>query len=363
MIKVFVSGCYDIIHAGHIDFFEQAKALGDYLIVCFASDRVLWKYKRRKPSLPEQHKRKILESLKVVDLVVMGSNLQQEGIDFYESFIEEKPDIFAVTEDDKYGDRKQKLCQEISCKYVVLPKTPNPENISTSKIVSWIKAADEVPLRVDFAGGWLDVPRHARPDGYIVNCAIVPKVSLANWSYEIGGGLGGSAAYAILRGKNAVNSEIEMGVGWQDPAIISETGLCVWKSGKYPHLDFKRDPEILRGNMALWWTGESHTTATHADNARDYLAILNAVKIARDGVLMNELMQLARGVQMSYELQLNEGMNQLPDVGNNIARKYCGGGHGGYAVYLFADRALRDNFVANNMRAMSIEPYIDSDDL
>lgn len=33
---VFVSGCYDIIHGGHVEFFQQAKALGDYLVVCFA---------------------------------------------------------------------------------------------------------------------------------------------------------------------------------------------------------------------------------------------------------------------------------------------------------------------------------------
>jgi len=37
MIKVFVSGCYDIIHAGHVQFFREARALGDHLTVSFAS--------------------------------------------------------------------------------------------------------------------------------------------------------------------------------------------------------------------------------------------------------------------------------------------------------------------------------------
>ena len=41
MRKVFVTGCYDILHAGHIQFFEEARALGDYLIVSFASSEVL----------------------------------------------------------------------------------------------------------------------------------------------------------------------------------------------------------------------------------------------------------------------------------------------------------------------------------
>lgn len=358
MIKVFVSGCYDILHAGHIDFFEQAKALGDYLVVCFASDKVLVKYKNRKSSLPEAHKRKILSSLEVVDKVVMGNNLEKEGIDFYENFLAEKPDILAVTQDDKYGEEKEKLSAEIGCQYVVLPKTPNPELLSTSKIVSRMKCPTEVPLRVDFAGGWLDVPRYSREDGFIVNCAITPKVSLANWAYEIGSGLGGSAARAILKGKEAVKSEIEMGVGWQDPAVILETGLCVWKSGKDPHLDIKRDPAILRGNMAVFWTGESHNSASYADKKRDYLAIVMAGKIARDGVLTNDLTLIAKAVDMSYQLQLNEAMAKLPDLENSIAKKYCGGGNGGYALYLFSDRSHRDKFVANNVRAKTVEPYI-----
>lgn len=358
MIKVFVSGCYDILHAGHIDFFEQAKALGDYLIVCFASDEVLMKYKNRKSSLPETHKRKILESIQLVDKVVMGKNLQLEGIDFYECFLAEKPDILAVTQDDKFGAKKQKLCAENGCQYIVLPKNPNPEFLSTSQIVSRIKCPTEVPLRVDFAGGWLDVPRYAREDGFIVNCAITPKVSLANWVYEIGSGLGGSAARAILKGKPEVNSAIAMGVGWQDPAAILETGLCVWKSGKLPRLDFKRNPEILIGNLAVFWTGKSNDSASYTYKKRDYVAISMAGKIAKDGVLNNDLTLIAKGVDMSYQLQLNEGMAKLPDEQSSIAKKYCGGGNGGYAVYLFGDRSQRDNFVANNVRAMTVEPYI-----
>ena len=61
--KIFVSGFYDIIHAGHIQFFREARSLGDCLIVSFASGQVLWKSKRRKPSIPDDHKKVILESL------------------------------------------------------------------------------------------------------------------------------------------------------------------------------------------------------------------------------------------------------------------------------------------------------------
>ena len=81
MKKVFVSGCYDIVHAGHIQFFEEARALGDYLIVSFASEPVLWHHKQRKPSIPDEHKKVLLESLRMVDKVILGTGMKK-GLDF-----------------------------------------------------------------------------------------------------------------------------------------------------------------------------------------------------------------------------------------------------------------------------------------
>ena len=60
MKKIFVSGCYDILHAGHIQFFEEARALGDHLTVSFASEDVLWFHKRRKPAIPDAHKKALI---------------------------------------------------------------------------------------------------------------------------------------------------------------------------------------------------------------------------------------------------------------------------------------------------------------
>ena len=81
MLRVFVSGCYDIVHAGHVQFFREARALGDHLTVCFASAEVLWFHKQRKSSLPDEHKRALIAGLKMVDEVVVGQGLD-EGIDF-----------------------------------------------------------------------------------------------------------------------------------------------------------------------------------------------------------------------------------------------------------------------------------------
>ena len=139
MKKVFVSGCYDILHGGHIEFFNQAKSLGDYLIVCFAGDESLMIHKNKKSSLPEKHKKKVLESLRMVDEVVIGNYLSEKGLDFKEHFLKIKPDILAVTEDDKYGEQKMQLCAEIGAKYIILPKTLDFKKISTTEIIKNIK--------------------------------------------------------------------------------------------------------------------------------------------------------------------------------------------------------------------------------
>jgi cytidyltransferase-like protein len=357
MRHVFVSGCYDIIHAGHVQFFREAKALGDFLTVSFASEEVLWAHKQRRSSLPDEHKKGILEALDMIDQVVVGKGTDH-GLDFKEDFLRLKPNILAVTEDDQYGQLKRDLCTQVGAEYVILPKTP-PQfaPVSTSQLVKWIRAPKDAPLRVDFAGGWLDVPSHAREDGFIVNCAIQPKVSLRDWGYERNAGLGGSGAWALLNGNTGVDEELGLGVGWQDPAVIRETGLCVWRSGPKPSLEFKNDGSMIRGLMALLWTGKSHDTPAIASRSRDYAAIAAASRLAREGVLSGNVGKLAEGIASSYAAQLAEGMDPLPEAEGGLARKYCGGGFGGYALYLFGTTEHRARFLSINPQARPIEPY------
>jgi cytidyltransferase-like protein len=357
MKKVFVSGCYDILHAGHLQFFEEARALGDYLIVSFASAEVLWHHKRRKPSIPDAHKQALLKGLRMIDEVVITHG-HKEGLDFEDEFLRIRPDFLIVTEDDKYGGLKRELCARVGARYTILPKTPPKfEPVSTSSIVRWVQAPTEAPLRVDFAGGWLDVPRFARPGGFVVNCAISPLVSLREWSYEKQAGLGGSGAWALLNGRDGVDSEIDLGVGWQDPAVIRETGLCVWRSGPKPMLDFKHNGDFLSGRMAIYWTGTQHDTPGVANHPRDYDRIAESAGIARQGVLLADIGKLADGVNLYHATQLDEGMEPLPDIPGSIARKYCGGGYGGYALYLFAEPAAREAAMAGTKELRPVEPF------
>jgi len=357
MKKIFVSGCYDILHAGHLQFFEEARALGDSLTVSFASAEVLWIHKKRKPSIPDEHKLALLQGLRMIDEVVIGCS-HTEGLDFEDHFLRIRPDVLAVTEDDKYGPMKRELCRQVGAEYVILPKTPPRfEPVSTSSIVRWVQAPTEAPLRVDFAGGWLDVPRFSRPDGFIVNCAISPLVSLREWPYEKQAGLGGSGAWSLLNGRDGFESEIDLGVGWQDPAVIRETGLCVWRSGKQPVLDFKHNGEFLCGRMAIHWSGKSHDTPGSASLPRDYDRIAESGRIARQAVLDADIRQLADAVRLYHEVQLDEGMDPLIEITGAIAAKYCGGGHGGYSLHLFVDPESRDQAVAGSDAMIPVEPF------
>ncbi len=135
MKKIFVSGTYDILHAGHIQFFKEAKELGDFLVVSFCSEKNLLLYKNRHSSVPDDNKKILLESIRYVDKVVIGSD--DGGVwDFAPAFIEEKPDMLVVTTDDKYAEQKKKFCEEHSVEFKILPKTPPiATSVSTSSIL------------------------------------------------------------------------------------------------------------------------------------------------------------------------------------------------------------------------------------
>jgi len=134
MIKVFVSGCFDIVHGGHVEFFKDAKQLGDYLIVSFASDEVLLKYKNRKSALPMEHKKYLIENLRMVDKVYSSTNTDDPIFDFKDAFIKEKANILAVTIDDKNIEKKRVFCEANKAKLVILPKSLSFKPISTTEL-------------------------------------------------------------------------------------------------------------------------------------------------------------------------------------------------------------------------------------
>ncbi len=69
---VFTNGCFDILHAGHVDYLVKAKACGDVLIVGLNSDKSIRKIKgEKRPIINELERAYILHNLKSVDFVIL----------------------------------------------------------------------------------------------------------------------------------------------------------------------------------------------------------------------------------------------------------------------------------------------------
>ena len=92
---VLASGTFDLLHLGHVRYLEEAKKAGGKnakLLVIVARDKTVEKRKGARPVMPEEHRRALVESLKVVDQAILGYERFDIG-----SVIEElKPDIIAV---------------------------------------------------------------------------------------------------------------------------------------------------------------------------------------------------------------------------------------------------------------------------
>ncbi len=100
MVRVMASGVFDLIHLGHVHYLEEAKKLGDELIVVVARDSTV-RREKHEPITPEEFRRVLVESLKPVDKAVLGG----EG-DMYQIVEEIEPDIIALGYD-QYHDAER----------------------------------------------------------------------------------------------------------------------------------------------------------------------------------------------------------------------------------------------------------------
>jgi cytidyltransferase-like protein len=150
--KVFVSGCFDMLHSGHVCFLEQAAAYGD-VCVGIGSDRAIKELKGRYPVNTQEERKYMLEALRHVKACFIN---QGSGImDFLEELDRVSPDYFVVNEEGNTPAKLQ-LCQRLGIQYVVLKRRPQarlPARSTTS-----LRRECGMPYRLDLAGGWLDQP-------------------------------------------------------------------------------------------------------------------------------------------------------------------------------------------------------------
>ena len=168
--KVFVSGCYDLLHSGHVEFFKQASQFGD-LYVGIGSDATYLEYKHRKPMFPQEERLFMVSNIKFVKEAYIneGSGV----IDFLPTIDLVKPDIFVVNAEGG-SDTKRQICEERGIQYIELQRTPAEglQARSSSSLKAALSTQQEettqnselktqnsgIPTRLDLAGTWIDQP-------------------------------------------------------------------------------------------------------------------------------------------------------------------------------------------------------------
>lgn len=151
--KVFVSGCYDLLHSGHVEFFRQASQYGD-LYVGIGSDHTILHYKNHKTVYSEQERLFMVKSIRYVKEAYINDGT---GIlDFLPTLDIVKPDILLVNSDGD-SESKRALCQSRGIEYVVLERDPH-RGLEARSSTSLKKSLCQLPTRLDLAGTWIDQP-------------------------------------------------------------------------------------------------------------------------------------------------------------------------------------------------------------
>lgn len=175
--KVFVSGCFDMLHSGHVAFFREAAEYGD-LYVGIGSDDTVYQLKGRYTVNSQQERKYMIESLACVKQCVV--NKGNGIIDFIAELYEFRPDIFIVNEDG-HTPAKEKLCEELGIEYKVLKRIPH-SNLPVRSTTA-LRTECSIPFRIDLAGGWLDQPYVSKfHSGAVITISIEPTIEFNNRS-------------------------------------------------------------------------------------------------------------------------------------------------------------------------------------
>lgn len=169
--RVVVTGCFDLLHSGHIAFLQEAATYGD-LYVCIGSDENVHQLKGRYPVYSEQERKYMIDSLRCVRECRVSAGW---GImDFLGEMDDIRPHVLVVNEDGN-TPAKAELCKARGIEYQVLKRLPHgnlPSRSTTS-----LRTECAIPYRIDLAGGWLDQPFVARyHPGSVLTIGLEPTI-------------------------------------------------------------------------------------------------------------------------------------------------------------------------------------------
>ena len=208
--KVFVSGCYDMLHSGHIAFFTEAASYGD-LYVGLGSDKTITGLKGRKTINTDHERLYMVRALRMVKeaWINSGSGL----MDFEKELLELHPDIFFVNEDGFTPD-KQELCARLGIELVVSRRIPH-QGLPTRSTTA-MRQECLIPFRLDLAGGWLDQPFVSKfHPGSVITISLEPEIEFNDRS--------GMASSTRKKAIDLWQSDIPEG----NPEKLAKTLFCV----------------------------------------------------------------------------------------------------------------------------------------
>ena len=172
--KVFVSGCYDLLHSGHVEFFKEAAEYGD-LYVGIGSDATILGYKHHRTVYPERERLFMVKSIRYVKdaFINAGSGV----MDFIPTVEALKPDVFVVNEDGS-NPEKEAFCRERGIEYVVLHRKP-ADGLKARSSTSLKAESCRIPTRLDLAGTWIDQPYVSQyAPGWAITVSLEPTFEI-----------------------------------------------------------------------------------------------------------------------------------------------------------------------------------------
>ena len=361
MKKVFVSGCYDMLHSGHVAFFEEAATHGD-LDVGIGSDKTLLELKARRPINNEQERLYMVKALKSVkDAWINGGG---GLIDFLEEIKSLKPDIFFVNSDG-HSTLKEQLCKDLGIEYVVSKRIPHG-NLPTRSTTT-LRSECRIPYRIDLAGGWLDQPNvSSLYPGPVLTISIEPdydfndrsgmstssrKKAIELWQVDIPAGDKEKLAKTLFCFENPPGTKYVSGS--QDALGIVLPGLnrLQYNGDFWPsEIETMLDNELLAWIEERLWLvplyprrsgydvlANTHITKEGAEKLSD------AAGACWKAILTKDIQTFGEAVRNSFEAQIALYPNMVsPDIfevldkhrQHTLGWKLSGAGGGGYLIFV-----------------------------
>ena len=369
-MKVFVSGCFDMLHSGHIAFFREAASYGD-LYVALGADKTVYDLKGRLPVNSEQERLFMVQSVSYVKeaFISQGSGM----LDFERELRELGPEVFIVNEDGNIP-QKRELCEELGIKYIILRREPHAGLIPRSTTA--LRSTCELPYRIDVAGGWLDQPFVSKYyPGSVITISIEPTLEFNErsgmasstrrtatdlWGPKIPPGDYEKLAKILFCYDNPPGTE-EIS-GSQDAIGLVFPGLAkAYYEGEYwpSRIDRITDEltlQFVENSLYLMTLGPRHTGFSVLQNTRitreGAKALSDATESCWDAILNHDIERFGRHFRQSFEAQIamfpnmmNETIRKLIEQYQDVALgwKLSGAGGGGYLI-LVSDRPI-DNAV------------------